>query len=1225
MQSCFENEVVRASAGSGKTFELSERYLKLILCGEPVESILATTFTRKAAGEIQDRILLRLGKGAATPEGASNLYNELCVSNNPLKAERNAAFIQVSGLNKENAQEKFKTSLAHLVHELNRLRVCTLDSFFMQIAGGYAFEIGLPPNWGIIEETDNKHLIYGALLASFSQATNKNKSDAIVLSDLLFKGESVRTVEKQIGDIIDDWTSIYNEASRVEDAVPWFSYESSMSADQLTQFQCEALDKLEGLRTTIPPTSSKKPNSFYTSALQNAINLLSSNNKYKWQKILESTLVKNINQKLDKFGRTTIPSDWREVFGNIGKTVLKETLSNISQRLFAIHFTLKTVSHYLENDKKANGAYRFDDLTRNLVEHSLANELERIAYRISSKTNHILLDEFQDASLDQWAIIKPFAERVVRPRPEDPSRTVGSFYCVGDVKQAIYGWRGGKAEIFDQIEKKDLPGVKARSLPTNWRSSPRIIEVVNQLFENLQSNKAFTLKDSKEQEYALEIAAIHAARDNWAFEEHKTAPKNAGKPGYWSLEQAPRIKDGMIPRDLTPIDPTTIGENDKFEWESVYSSGNLDVDDNENEEDASSSDEGEIKQVVATVRYAVSRIAQLRVEYPNASIGVLPRTNARIGQIVAGLKEKFKDTDVEISEEGGVLLSESPAVQAVLSVLKFGAHPGDTVSSFHIANIPPLFRYFTSEPDQENEQEFESKEISPRQSSRIRQLIETQGLGKTVSDISELLKPICDKKRDIERLDKLVEFAYSFETSTRDFTLDRFIEGALERKVESPSKSQIRVMSLHKSKGLEFDIVVLPELDASIDSMMKNKILVHRADPTAPPDRIISQPSTELRIAVMGNDDDSEIKSLAEWMEEAYKTTLQTVIQEALCLLYVGITRPVHMLVAIVDPVKGTTDKKTGERVPPKEPGKSLTFSAILKEGLMKPEIWETQKDVKRFGDSRPQLLFEYGEKDWYSSLSESGAEAESVELNRPLLSSQTDEERDQYFEPTRLLYARSTPTGGRATYAWTPDKSFQDGTALHACFESIGWLEDGVPGSSQTARIVGRTVSNSQERERITKRFTQIINHDFTKALLSRSTYEKSFSEFANRFGGVISAAANTNGLSAPNWKVFRERPFSFTDKKDNREQLVRGTIDRLVLLYDGDRLVAADVIDFKTDAYKPSAETFEEYRSQLGEYRKAIEQQFKLPREKITLRLAFVAEQGWPDGERTYVVDQR
>jgi len=73
----FAHKVVRASAGSGKTFQLSERYLKLLLSGASVDSILATTFTRKAAGEIQDRILSRLGRGALSDEGAAKLSAEL--------------------------------------------------------------------------------------------------------------------------------------------------------------------------------------------------------------------------------------------------------------------------------------------------------------------------------------------------------------------------------------------------------------------------------------------------------------------------------------------------------------------------------------------------------------------------------------------------------------------------------------------------------------------------------------------------------------------------------------------------------------------------------------------------------------------------------------------------------------------------------------------------------------------------------------------------------------------------------------------------------------------------------------------------------------------------------------------------------------------------------------------------------------------------------------------
>ncbi|MBP5621261.1 MAG: UvrD-helicase domain-containing protein, partial [Thermoguttaceae bacterium] len=103
MSSLFANQVVRASAGSGKTFQLSNRYLKLILCGATVDSILATTFTRKAAGEIQDRILSRLGLAAAYPHEAERLFHALC--------DEDSEFENKTGLTIQNAQVVFQQKL----------------------------------------------------------------------------------------------------------------------------------------------------------------------------------------------------------------------------------------------------------------------------------------------------------------------------------------------------------------------------------------------------------------------------------------------------------------------------------------------------------------------------------------------------------------------------------------------------------------------------------------------------------------------------------------------------------------------------------------------------------------------------------------------------------------------------------------------------------------------------------------------------------------------------------------------------------------------------------------------------------------------------------------------------------------------------------------------------------------------------------------------------------
>ena len=116
-------QVIKASAGSGKTFRLSGRYIMLLLAGAEPDSILATTFTRKAAGEIQDRILKRLGEGALDEAKASRLSREL------------------TGNESAYERKKFLEKTVAVANRLNRLRVCTLDAFFMQLASGYAFDM----------------------------------------------------------------------------------------------------------------------------------------------------------------------------------------------------------------------------------------------------------------------------------------------------------------------------------------------------------------------------------------------------------------------------------------------------------------------------------------------------------------------------------------------------------------------------------------------------------------------------------------------------------------------------------------------------------------------------------------------------------------------------------------------------------------------------------------------------------------------------------------------------------------------------------------------------------------------------------------------------------------------------------------------------------------------------------------------------------------------------
>ena len=177
-------KLIRASAGSGKTFQLSSHFLRQLFQGHAPETILATTFTRKAAGEIQGRVLLRLAEAADDAKAAKKL----------------AEFLEQPDI----TQPKSRDLLVQVTRNLHRLRVCTLDSFFQQVARSLTLELGLPPGWSIIDEHTDAELREQAIDAVLSQQVPE---DAQNLMHMLAKGRSKRSVR----DLIDETVKSFHE------------------------------------------------------------------------------------------------------------------------------------------------------------------------------------------------------------------------------------------------------------------------------------------------------------------------------------------------------------------------------------------------------------------------------------------------------------------------------------------------------------------------------------------------------------------------------------------------------------------------------------------------------------------------------------------------------------------------------------------------------------------------------------------------------------------------------------------------------------------------------------------------------------------------------------------------------------------------------------------------------------------------------------------------------
>ena len=480
-------------------------------------------------------------------------------------------------------------------------------------------------------------------------------------------------------------------------------------------------------------------------------------------------------------------------------------LQQIANQTEATYDLLRRFDAVYRRLKLAQRAMRFEDVTRLLSEAALDGRMAEIEYRLDGRLAHLLLDEFQDTSPVQWRVLRLFARRIFREGGR------GSFFCVGDVKQAIFGWRGGVAEIFDTIET-DLPSLARQALSMSFRSSPVVIDAVNRVFEGLRGNAAL-------RNYA-------PAAEAWAgrFEPHTT--KHAGMPGYCRLLAARRAAEGD-------------------------------------------------KQAVETQLFAAAEIARIAGEAPGRTVGVLVRTNQAVARMIFALGQQ----GIEASEEGGNPLCDAPAVQLLLSALRLADHPGDTTARFHVARSPLAAALGLTDHE----------DAAADAALRIRRRLMDDGYGRTLDAWTKVVAPSCDP-RGVARLLQLVELAFGYDPLATARPGD-FVSLVQQRRVESPSSSPVRVMTFHQSKGLQFDVVVLPELDYGLAGQPP-QLVVGRPEPTAPLTRVCRYVARDERMVLPS--------SLADLFEAHGRQR----VEESLCVLYVAMTRAVHALEMIVAPAK---------------------------------------------------------------------------------------------------------------------------------------------------------------------------------------------------------------------------------------------------------------------------------------------------------------------------------
>ena len=202
--------LIRASAGTGKTYQLTGRLLRILLTGASPDTILATTFTRKAAGEILNRLLKTLAH-AATDES---------------ELEKLRGQIELDHLHPSVPAPLLRKTL----QSIHKLRICTLDSLFSQLARSFAFELQLPPGWQLTDEVEEAWLTDHAIGRMLQQFDHEQIQ---TLFHMLSKGEAERNVARRLLTVVNNNFIGYRRANR--DAWTQLSLPTPPPAAEITQ------------------------------------------------------------------------------------------------------------------------------------------------------------------------------------------------------------------------------------------------------------------------------------------------------------------------------------------------------------------------------------------------------------------------------------------------------------------------------------------------------------------------------------------------------------------------------------------------------------------------------------------------------------------------------------------------------------------------------------------------------------------------------------------------------------------------------------------------------------------------------------------------------------------------------------------------------------------------------------------------------------------------------
>ncbi|WP_293298340.1 UvrD-helicase domain-containing protein [Allomuricauda sp.] len=807
-------KIYSASAGSGKTYALAKTYLKLLLSNDSAikfRQILAITFTNKAVDEMKSRILDNLfafGQDVV-PEKQNGLFWAIC---NELS------------LSEQQLRQRSQLILKRILHNYSFFEISTIDKFNHKIIKTFARDLHLSQNFEVelntdvlleeavgrlLERAGNDENLTEVLISFSLEKIDDDKSwdityDLMEIGKLLFQENHAEHVEplreKSINDFKEIQKRIATESKAIEEKVV------QLAQSALQEIENQGFDLSDFPRQTLPnhfkriTQSEFNPGKIYTS------------------KTLEPNLVE---------GKLLKANDKRDVT-NLAIIVLQHYLE-LKQLIYRRSFlqniygnivpmtVLNEIAKEIKNIELDRDIVPITSLNAILSKEIKNQPVPFIYERMGEKYRHYFIDEFQDTSKMQWENLVPLIGNALESEDEKQER--GSLFLVGDVKQAIYRWRGGRAEQFlNLINGKSHPFVvepSVRSLDTNWRSFDEIVNFNNSFF--------------------TETAPVLANEDYRNLFLNYSHQKTHNKPGGY-------VQISFLDKD----------EKDK---DHVYCN--------------------------ETLKYIQHIISE---EYAYSDICVLVRDNKK-GMLLADYLAQHK---IPIISSDALLLANNEKVRFLISVLRIFENLKDREAAYHI------LRYLS--PDQNSAHEFISGHLEniavflasqysfnlvDLKGQPVLTILETaivhfelyQG---SVAHISFLM----DEVLDLEKREGPSVYAFLNYWEIKKESLSIAAPDGVDA---------VKIMTIHKAKGLEFPFVIFPFASAALIKRDKKSWVAA----TPQEDKI---GLNEFLLNTKSDMLEYNPVTQAKYLEVEQKSLL-----DAMNVLYVALTRPVKGLFVITE------------------------------------------------------------------------------------------------------------------------------------------------------------------------------------------------------------------------------------------------------------------------------------------------------------------------------------